>query len=41
MKAPKGMSPILLYWPTKSEANVGGMAIEVEYSHQYSLRGAV
>ena len=28
--------PILLYWPTTSEADVGDMAVEVELSHQYS-----
>ena len=34
--APKLMPPILLCWPTKSEAEVGGMASEMESSHQYS-----
>ena len=33
----KVMPPILLYWPTVSEVDVGDMAIEVEPSHQYSL----
>ena len=28
--------PILLCWPAISEAGVGGMAAEVERSHQYS-----
>ena len=32
------MSPILLYWPTISEADVGGMAVEVEPSRQYSVK---
>ena len=32
--APKVMPAILLYWPTKSEMNVGGMAVEAEPSHQ-------
>ena len=27
--APKVMSPTLLCWPTTSEADVGGMAVEV------------
>ena len=31
----KVIPPILLCWPTTSEADVGGMAIEVEPSHQY------
>ena len=35
--APKVMPPILLCWPTTSEADVGGMAVEVEPSHQYSV----
>ena len=33
--APKVMPPILLCWPTTSEADVGGTAIEAEPSHQY------
>ena len=33
----KLLSPILLSWPT-SEADVGSMAVEVETSHQYSVR---
>ena len=33
----KVMSPILLYWPTVSEVDVGGTAVEVEPSHQYSV----
>jgi len=35
--APKVMPPILLCWPTMSETNVGGMAVEVEPSHQYPI----
>ena len=31
------MSPMLLSWPMMSEADVGGMAIEVEPSHQYPI----
>lgn len=31
------VSPILLYWPRKPEADTGGMAVEVEPSHQYSM----
>ena len=31
------MSPMLLSWPTMSEADVGGMAVEVEPSHQYPI----
>ena len=34
--AGKVMPPILLSWPSMSEADVGGMAVEVEPSHQYS-----
>jgi len=34
--APKVMPPILLCWPTTSEANV--MAAEVEPSRQYSVK---
>ena len=33
----KVMPPILFFWPTTSEADVGGMAVEVEPSHQYSI----
>ena len=29
--------PVLLYWPTTSEADVGGTAVGVEPSHQYSV----
>jgi len=36
--APKLMSPILLCWPTMSEANVVDMAVEVEPSRQYSVK---
>jgi len=35
--APKIMPPVLLYWPTTSEADVGDMAIENELYHQYSI----
>ena len=34
--APKVMPPILLCWPMMSEVS-GGMAVEVEPSHSYSL----
>ena len=37
MRAAKNVMPaILLHWPTVSEADVGGMAVEAEPSHQYS-----
>jgi len=32
------MPPILLCWPTVSEADVGCMAVEAEPSHQYSIK---
>ena len=32
--APKVMHPILLYQPKTSDANVGGMPLEVEHFHQ-------
>ena len=32
---PKVMPPILLCWPMMSEADIGGMAVEVESSYQY------
>ena len=35
--APKLMPPILLCWPTTSEANVVDRAVEVEPSHQYPV----
>ena len=35
--APKVMLPILLSQPTTSEVDVGGMAVEVEPSHQYVM----
>ena len=35
--ARKVMPPILLCWPTMSEADVGDMAAEVEPSRQYSV----
>ena len=31
----KVMPPVLLCWPTTSEADVGSMAVEDEPSHQY------
>jgi len=31
------MPPVLLRWLMASEADVGGMAVEVEPSHQYSI----
>ena len=34
--APKVMPPVLLCWPTMSETDVGGMAVEVEPPGQYS-----
>ena len=36
--APKVMHPILLRWPTTSEEDVGGMAVEFEPSHQYAVK---
>src|SRR5258705_13829834 len=35
--APKLMPPILLCWSTTSEADVGGMAVEVEPCRQYPI----
>jgi len=35
--APKLMPPVLLCWPMTSEADGGGMAVEVEPSHQHSI----
>jgi len=35
--APKVIPPILLWWPTISEVDNVGMAVEVEPSHQYSV----
>ncbi|MEQ5146204.1 hypothetical protein ABN231_18085 [Proteus mirabilis] len=38
MKAvPEVRLSVLLCWPTTSEVDVGGMAVEVEPSHQYSI----
>ena len=34
----KVMPPVLLCWPMMSEADVGGMAVEVETSWQYSVK---
>jgi len=31
------MPPILLCWHITSEADVGGMAVEAEHSHQYPV----
>lgn len=31
------MTATLFYWPTTSEADVGGTAVECEPSHQYSI----
>ena len=33
----KLMPPISSHWPTTSEADVGGMAVEAECSHQYPI----
>lgn len=35
------MPPILLHWPTTSEVNVDGTAVESDPSHQYSLHVVV
>jgi len=32
------LPPILLSWPTTSEVDIGGMAVEVEPAHQYSCQ---
>lgn len=37
MSASKLRPPILLHWLTKSEVGVGGMAVEVEPSQQFSF----
>jgi len=37
MAAPKVMPPILWYCQTMSEADIGGMAVEIDPSHQYSI----
>lgn len=31
------MPPVLLCWPTASKADIGGMAVEIEPPHQYSI----
>lgn len=36
--APKVMPSTLLYCPTMSEVDIGIMAVEVEPSHQYSVK---
>ena len=33
----KVMPPTVLVWPTMSEVDVGGMAVETEPSHKYSV----
>ena len=35
--APKVMSPLLLCWSTMTEGDIGGVAVEVEPSHQHSI----
>ena len=35
--APQVMPPILICWPTTSEMDVGGRAVEAEPSHQYFI----
>ena len=35
--APKVMLPILLCWPTASEEDTVGMAVDVKPFHQYAL----
>jgi len=35
--APKEMPLILLCWPMRSEVDVGGMVVEDEPFHQYSV----
>lgn len=35
--APKVMSPVLLYWPVKSEMDVDDVEVEVEPSCQYYI----
>lgn len=35
--APKVMLPTLCCWPTTWEVDIGGMTIEAEHSHQYSV----
>ena len=37
MISTKVMCTILLYWPTTSETDVGGMVGETESSHSYSI----
>ena len=38
MAALKVMAPILLCWPTASEMDVHGMAVETEPACQYSIK---
>ena len=33
----RAVPPILLYWYTTPEVNVGGVAVEAEPSHQHSV----
>ena len=35
--APIVMSPVLLFWPKTSDVDVGGMAAEVELSHEHPI----
>jgi len=35
--APKVVPPVLFYWSTMSEVDGGGMAVQTEPSHQYSI----
>ena len=35
--APKVIPPVLISWPSKSEADADGMAAEAEPSYQYSV----
>ena len=37
MTAPRVMLSVLLHWPAVSEVDVGGMAVEVKPSRQYSV----
>ena len=33
----KVVPPVLLCWPTTPEADVGGLSVEAEHSHHYSM----
>lgn len=37
MAAPKIMPLVLLHWPTTSEVDIGGTAVELEPSYQYCI----